>query len=66
KEGYRACILFLIQRTDAYTFSPADEVDEEFGEVLRHAFKGGVEVYAYASEFLGDKIMLRGKVEVKL
>ncbi|MGQ9531170.1 MAG: DNA/RNA nuclease SfsA [Candidatus Bathycorpusculaceae bacterium] len=66
KEGYRACILFLIQRTDAYAFSPADEVDEEFGEVLRQAFKGGVEVYAYSSEFRGNKIMLGEKVNVKL
>lgn len=65
-EGYRACLLFIIQRTDAYAFSPADDVNKEFGEALRQAFKGGVEVYAYSSEFLGDKIMLRGNVEVKL
>ncbi|MEM3697290.1 MAG: DNA/RNA nuclease SfsA [Candidatus Bathyarchaeia archaeon] len=65
-EGYRACILFIIQRTDAYAFSPADDVDKEFGEALRTAFKEGVEVYAYSSEFLDNKIMLIGRVEVKL
>jgi sugar fermentation stimulation protein A len=66
KEGYRACFLFIIQRTDAHAFSPADDVDKEFGEALRQAYKEGVEVYAYSSEFMGDKIILRGRVKVKL
>lgn len=65
-DGYRACILFIIQRRDAYVFKPNDEVDKAFGENLRQAVKSGVEVYAYTSEFVGDKIMLRGKVEVAL
>jgi sugar fermentation stimulation protein A len=66
KEGYRACMLFIIQRTDAHAFSPADDVDKEFGEALRQASNGGVEVYAYSSEFVGDKIILRGRVKVEL
>jgi sugar fermentation stimulation protein A len=66
EEGYRACMLFIIQRTDAHSFSPADDVDKEFGEALRQAFKEGVEVYAYSSEFMGDKIILRGRVRVEL
>jgi DNA-binding sugar fermentation-stimulating protein len=41
-------------------------VDKEFGEALRQAYKEGVEVYAYSSEFMGDKIILRGRVKVKL
>jgi sugar fermentation stimulation protein A len=66
KEGYRACLLFIIQRRDAYAFSPADDVDKKFGEALRQAFNGGVEVYAYSSEFVEDKIVLDGRVKVKL
>ena len=66
KEGYRTCILFIIQRTDAHVFSPADDVDKQFGEALRQAFNGGVEVYAYSSEFVEDKIVLDGRVNVKL
>jgi len=65
-EGYRACILFIVQRTDALVFSPADEVDPEFGRALRHAAKQGVEVYAYCSEFVGDEIILSGRVKVEL
>lgn len=65
-EGYRACVVFIIQRADAHVFSPADKIDSEFGEALRQAVNGGVEVYAYSSQFVGNKIMLKGKVEVKL
>lgn len=50
KEGYRACILFLVQRTDAHSFAPSDETDPEFGKALRNAAAEGVEVYAYKME----------------
>lgn len=66
REGYRACVLFIVQRADAHTFSPADDIDKEFGEALRMAHKEGVEVYAYSSEFSGEKMVLRGRVEIKL
>jgi sugar fermentation stimulation protein A len=65
-EGYRACMLFMIQRTDARVFSPDDEIDPEFGETLRGAAEQGVEVYAYCSDFLGDKIVLKGRIKVEL
>lgn len=50
KEGYRACVLFIVQRTDAYAFAPDDETDPEFGKVLRNAAVEGVEIYAYKIE----------------
>jgi len=65
-EGYRACLFFIIQRTDAYVFSPNDEVDLEFGRVLREAISQGVEVYAYSCEFVGNQIRLNGEVKVVL
>ena len=50
KEGYRACVIFLVQRTDAHSFTPCDETDPEFGKALRKAVKEGVEAYAYTTE----------------
>jgi sugar fermentation stimulation protein A len=50
KEGYKACVLFLVQRTDAYSFAPDDETDPEFGKALRTAASAGVEIYAYKME----------------
>ncbi len=66
KEGYRACVLFVVQRTDAHVFTYNDETDPEFGKVLREAAMEGVEVYAYCSEFVGNTITLKGKIKVEL
>ncbi len=66
KEGLRACVIFLIQRTDAEVFSPNDETDPKFGTALRLAEKEGVEVYAYSSEFKDNEIVLKSKVKVDL
>lgn len=66
KEGYRACVLFVVQRTNVHVFATNDETDPEFGEALRDAAAEGVEVYAYYSEFAEDRITLKGKVRVEL
>lgn len=65
-EGYRACVLFIVQRTDVSVFIPNDETDPQFGKALRDAAARGVEVYAYRSEFVGNRITLKGKVKVEL
>jgi sugar fermentation stimulation protein A len=65
-EGYRACVLFVIQRTDARVFAPNDETDPKFSEALRDAASNGVEVYAYSSEFRENVITLRDRVPVRL
>jgi sugar fermentation stimulation protein A len=65
-EGYRAAVLFVIQRMDAYMFTPNDETDPNFGEALRKAAESGVEVYAYSTNFNKNRISLCGKVKVAL
>ena len=64
--GYRGCVLFVVQRTDASVFSPDYEVDPRFGAALCKAAQAGVDVYAYYSEFAGTEIALKGKLEVQL
>jgi sugar fermentation stimulation protein A len=66
KQGFRACVFFVIQRINAKVFSPNDETDPDFGKTFREALKKGVEAYAYCSEFVGNKITLRDKIEVNL
>ncbi len=41
-KGYATEIVFVIQRTDCKTFAPADEIDPEYGKLLRKAQKSGV------------------------
>jgi sugar fermentation stimulation protein A len=46
-DGARAVIFFLIQRTDAQRFGPADEIDPDYGSILREVVERGVEAIAY-------------------
>jgi len=46
-EGNRCVIFFLIQRTDALIFKPADRIDPAYGDELRNAFANRVEILAY-------------------
>ncbi len=47
EQGYRAIIFFLIQRAEATKFSPADDIDPEYGRLLREVVAAGVEPMAY-------------------
>ncbi|MEE9592282.1 MAG: DNA/RNA nuclease SfsA [Thermoplasmata archaeon] len=51
EEGFRACILFVVQRPDARRFRPRDKTDPVFGKALREAQATGVEVFAYRATF---------------
>jgi len=46
-EGWRTAVLFLVQRGEAESFTPADAIDPEYGRLLRAAVHGGVEALAY-------------------
>ena len=42
QDGWRAVIFFLVQRSEAEAFTPADEVDVKYGELLREAVTPGL------------------------
>lgn len=65
-EGFRAAVLFIVQRGDAKVFTSNDETDPKFGRALREAVKEGVEVYAYMAIFNGNRTVLDKRVEVRL
>ena len=46
-DGHRAVIFFVIQRSDAQTFGPADIIDPDYGRLLRQAVQKGVELMVY-------------------
>jgi len=47
REGNRGVMVFLVQRMDADSFRPADEIDPAYGEELRKAHQNGVEILVY-------------------
>lgn len=65
-EGYRASLLFLLQREDAEAVSPNDRTDPRFGDALRLAAGKGVEILAYRSKMEDDRIVLGSRLNVEL
>lgn len=47
---YAGAILFVVQRSDAHSFRPADHIDPHFGQALRRAFAQGVQILVRATE----------------
>jgi sugar fermentation stimulation protein A len=66
EEGYRASIIFVIQRPDVAIIAPNDDTDPDFGKGLREASGRGVEIYAYTSMFRCDEMVLGCPARVQL
>ncbi len=66
REGYRAAVLFVIQREDALAFSPNDATDFAFGKALRGGVSSGVEVYAYNCRVSRKEVRLDRPVQLRL
>ena len=64
--GYRAAVVFIVQRDDAMGMRPHDESDPDFGLALRAATAQGVEVYAYACRVEPGRVEIAGRLPVYL
>lgn len=65
-QGYRAVIFFLVQRGEARDFSPADDIDPEYGRLLREVVAGGVEALAYKTEVTTEENRVAQQIPVVL
>jgi sugar fermentation stimulation protein A len=66
RKGYRAAVVFVIQRADCLCFRPADEIDQEYGCWLRRAIKAGVEALPYRANVTPKEIVLTERVPLTL
>lgn len=62
--GMRAVIFFCVQRDDCFEVRPADDIDSEYGRVLREAVAMGVEAVAYKAEVGSKEIRLVNRIPV--
>lgn len=65
-DNTRCAMLFLIQRSDADLFRPADEIDPDYGDELRKAVKMGVEIHVYDVRITLDGIRMNRSIPVDL
>lgn len=66
QQGYRAAVVFVIQRPDATAFAPHETADPAFADALRAAAAAGVEVHAYICDVSTTCISLKTAVAVQL
>jgi sugar fermentation stimulation protein A len=66
REGWRAVIFFLVQRSEAEVFTPADGIDAKYGRLLRAAVASGVEALAYRTIVTPDESRIGDSIAVQL
>lgn len=64
RQGFRAAVFFIIQRSDAIEFTPNKDMDSAFAEAVELAQKSGVEFYAYNCNVKPDYIELNKEIKV--
>jgi sugar fermentation stimulation protein A len=64
--GNRCIMFYLIQRSDAQLFKPADHIDKDYGEALRRVFNDGVEIVVYDVKLNSNEIVLNKAVPFEL
>jgi sugar fermentation stimulation protein A len=66
QQGYRAVLLFCVQRADAKVVEPARDIDPTYADTLRTAVKQGVEVLAYRAQVTTSAITLQTRLPFRL
>lgn len=66
KEGYEACLMFVIQMKEVRYFEPNDAAQKAFGEALRKAKQAGVKIFAYDCVVEPFGLWMGNEVEVRV
>ena len=65
-EGMRAVMLYVVQRMDVRIFSPARQIDPEYGKALDEAVRQGVEVIVVQARVSPESIEFHRVLPVEL
>ena len=63
KKGFKAYILYLVQRSDCTSFKIADDIDQDYKFALDDAKKFGVKVLCYDCKLSNEEIKLNSKIK---
>ena len=64
KQGHRAVMLYVVQRTDKLPFRLANEIDKKYAETFKEVTTQGVEVLVYQSDIDLEEINIKNKVNM--
>ena len=66
KQGHRAVMLYIIQRTDNLPFRLACEIDKKYCEAFNEVTKQGVEVLVYQSDINYETIIINKRLDLQI
>ncbi|WP_321373502.1 DNA/RNA nuclease SfsA [uncultured Draconibacterium sp.] len=66
KQGMRAVMLYIIQRSDVRIFAPAKEIDPNYASLLKKAAGAGVEIFPMQASVTPEQITLVRKLPFQL
>lgn len=66
KQGMRAVMLYIIQRSDVVGFGPAKEIDPDYAKAMKIASENGVELIAYQAKVSPTEIILDKELPINL
>jgi sugar fermentation stimulation protein A len=59
-------LVYVVQRGDAESVGPADDIDPDYGVALRQAAAEGVEILAWQASVSPEEIRLEHSLTVRL
>lgn len=66
RNGIRSCMLYIVQREDVDSFSPAKDCDPQYALLLKEAYEQGVEILVYQCNLNDLGIEVYKKLPFKL
>lgn len=65
-QGYRAAVVWLVQRPDATVMMPHRAIDPAFAEALAEVVAAGVEAYAFRCDVTRERVEVVGEVPIQV
>lgn len=65
-QGYRAAVVWIVQRPDAAVMTPHHEIDPAFADALREVVAAGVEAYAFRCDVTRERVEVAGEIPVNI
>ena len=64
--GYKAAMIYIIQRDDTKIFAPAKEIDPDYAKALKRVHKAGVEIFPVQMKVSPEEIRFKRLLDFEL
>lgn len=64
--GYRAMMFYVVQRADAQSFAPAQDIDPDYAQALKRVHENGVEIEAWRAKVTPEAVALECPLPIVL